>query len=571
VRGSEALRLALEKLGIETVFGLPGTQNIDFYNILRESSIKSVLATNETAAAFMANGYFRSSGRPAVLATIPGPGFLYAIPGLAEAAHDSAAMIHIVVTRDETPDKDFALQKMDLAAIAKPIVKSVHTIDNPSDIESKITDAYTDAVTGEPGPVLVVVDRRALVESTSSPEIAQVPSAAAAPDRKSVSEVAAMIVESERTVILAGQGAAGASNQLVELAEMIEAPVVTTCSGRGIISEDHRLSFNIDYSVAGVKPINDLFENSDLILAIGCKFSHNGTAGFSLNMPESKLVHVDASRQVLESANYPACVSIESDAAQFLRTLMEHSEELRAGTRGFSELPKLKTQLDEGRSKRLRFEPKIVGTDIENMSDLFAIINDRNLADTIVVTDAGFHQSLTRNYVRVRQPRSLIVPSDMQSMGFGLPAAIGAGLANPDRKVLSVTGDGCFHITALELTAAVRENLDLAVILFSDGQLGSIRLQQFSAFGVEQSVRIGHADYAALAGSLGVSYFNLETSAETQIEKFLETSGVRILEVRLNDSTEMNKMQRKAILREKISNSPVVGIVKSIRNKLKKS
>jgi acetolactate synthase-1/2/3 large subunit len=571
-KGSEVLRAVLEKLGVDIVFGLPGTQNIDFYNALRESSIRSVLATNETAASFMANGYFRSSGYPGVLVTIPGPGFFYAMPGLAEAEHDSAAVIHIVITREETPQKAYSLQTTDIEAIAKPIVKSVHTIDSVSDIEGGITDAYVDAVVGEPGPVLVMIDRQALMERSSdtgnSPATAFKP---VVPDRKSVSEVAALIVESKKIVIFAGQGAAGASGQLLKLAELIEAPVVTTCSGRGLIPENHRLSINIDFSIAGVKQVNELFERSDLILAVGCKFSHNGTGGFALNMPESKLVHIDASRRVLESGNYPASIAIESDTTQFLNMLMENSDELRTGTHGFSDLPRLKRRIEEERSKRLRCEPMIVGADIGNMSDLFGILNDHDLTDTIIVTDAGFHQTLTRNYIKVHRPRSLIVPSDMQSMGFGLPAAIGAGMASPGRKVICVTGDGCFRITAMELTVAVREKLDLAVMLFSDGQLGSIRLQQFSAFGVDQSVSIGHADYAALAESLGVAYLRLDAPAETQIKKFFETSGVRLLEVRLEDSGKMKKMQQRALLREKISNSPVASVAKGIRKKLKKN
>ncbi|MFH1891814.1 MAG: thiamine pyrophosphate-binding protein [Candidatus Zixiibacteriota bacterium] len=570
ISGASAFCVIMERLGIDTVFGLPGTQNIDLYEALRNSSIRTVLATSETSAAFMANGYYRSSGRTAAILTIPGPGFAYAVPGLAEAKHDSAAMVHIVVTRDEPLNHKFKLHALDIEAIACPIVKKTFVIDTAASIEPILTQAYTEAVTGEPGPVVVIIDRLSLLDKIdvpgeSSPDTIGNKSATDG----QVDEVADIIAQSDAVAILAGQGAADAATQIVRLAEMLESPVITTCSGRGLIPESHRLSFDIDYSIGGVEHVNKLFGKCDLILAIGCKFSHNGTAGFALDIPQSKLVHVDVSVEVLASKNYPSKMEIHSDAKTFIEMLLARAESFSDRSRGFANFGKMKTNVRIERTNRLKHEPKIDGAETEGLSRFFEVINELASRETIIVTDAGLHQTLTRNYLIVERPRGLVVPSDMQSMGFGLPAAIGAGLANPDKKILAIVGDGCFRISAMELTTAVREGIDLTLVLFSDTVLGSIRFQQLASFGQEHAVRVGPVDYADLSRSLGVAYFCLQGSPEQVIEKCVSTPGVKLLEVKLKDSAALQKMQRKAIIREKISNSPVANVIKGIKNRLK--
>jgi len=572
ISGASAFCTVMEHLGIDTVFGLPGTQNIDLYEALRNSSIRTVLTTSETSAAFMANGYYRSSGRTAAILTIPGPGFTYALPGLAEAKHDSAAMVHIVVTRNEPPDRKFKLQVLDLEAIADPIVKKTFVIETAASIEPILTQAYTEAVTGEPGPVLVVIDRLSLVEKVDEPG----ESFPDAIENKSatdgqVDEVADIISQSAAIAILAGQGAADASSQIVRLAEMLESPVVTTCSGRGLIPESHRLSFDIDYSIGGVERVNRLFGKCDLILAIGCKFSHNGTAGFALDIPQSKLVHVHASEEVLASKNYPARMEVLSDAKAFTEMLLARADNFSDRSRGLADFGKIKTTLRAERTSRLKYEPKIDGAETEEMSIFFEALNELMPKEAIVVTDAGLHQTLTRNYLIVERPRGLVVPSDMQSMGFGLPGAIGACLANPDKKILAVIGDGCFRISAMELTTAVREGIDLTLVLFSDTLLGSIRFQQLASFGQEHAVRVDPVDYATLSRSLGVTYFCLQGSPKHVIEKCINTPGVKLLEVKLKDSAALQKMRSKAIIREKISNSPIANVVKGIRNRFRQN
>lgn len=314
--GADRICHALEDLGIETVFGLPGTQNVSLFEALRTSRLRTVLATHELGAAFMAGGYFRASGRVAALVTIPGPGFTYALTGLAEARHDSAALLHITGAPPEG-GRSFQLQALDQAAMAGPVVKHRVRIDREADTESLLREAVVAATSGEPGPVLVEV-RPEVLSAPSSARSPMVPRPA--PPTADVSAIVSRLRAARRPVLFVGQGAAEGADALRRLVEWLNAPVITTLSGRGLLPEDHSLSVGVDLGGPGIEAVNRLLDSADLILAVGCKCSHNGTGGFRLRLPADRLVHVDASREVL-GANYPASLAIAADVPALLETL----------------------------------------------------------------------------------------------------------------------------------------------------------------------------------------------------------------------------------------------------------
>jgi acetolactate synthase-1/2/3 large subunit len=565
-RTKGALASALGHIGINTVFGIPGTQNLELFEALRRSEIRTILPTTETAAAFMANGYFRASGRPAAIATIPGPGFLYALTGLAEARHDSAALIHLVSAPDGHSDKKFRLQALDLRDIAAPIVKGWLTASDALEVADAIADAYVMSMSGEPGPVVVEIARQACLAEPIATATERPLVFAADPDPSSIAKSVAKITTARRLAILAGQGASGASKTLMELAELLRAPVVTTCSGRGVVPESHRLSIDAGVGAGGVGLVNDLFKECDVVLAIGCKFSHNGTSGFELVIDESKLIHVDASKGTLSSGNYRANLAICSDAQAFLEHLLKHKHDLASSVTGFSdgELAKWKNRVRQSQADCFKFEPVLSGGDIK-VSEVILALNETLSDRACIVTDSGMHQNLTRNYVRVQRPRGLITPSDLQSTGFGLPAAIGAKLACPDDRVVAVIGDGSFASTAMEITTARREGLDLMIVLINDGKLGSIRMQQLTRFGREHAVSTGCCDCRSIVESCGAEYMSLGTDIAESVQRFAAASGVRLLEVRTCDSPKLGGMVNKSILREKVLDSPVAVAAKKTR------
>ena len=548
--GATVLCAVLERLGVRAVFGLPGSETIELFEALRRSRLRTVLTTDERAAAFMANGYFRASGNIAAVTVIGGPGFTNALTGLAEASHDSAGMICLVVGSDRHPQKKFRLQAIDHQNVAAPLVKSVVRIAAAAELPQRINEAYARAATGEPGPVVVEISSSALTESAELPggiPRGMMPNNPE-PSGKQAEEAIEQLARSARVVLYVGQGAAGAAEQVIRLAESLHCPVMSTCSGRGTIPESHPLSFHFDFGSGwGGETINNLLHESDLIIALGCKFTHNGTGGFRLKIPPEKLIHVDASAEVL-GANYPARLTVRCDVRDFLETLERYRERLAVRPGGWApqELETWRQRLQTEKHDLCRREPVISAEQSATCAAFFSALRAALPDDSCVVTDAGLHQTLTRRYFEVRCPRGLIVPTDFQSMGFGIPAAVGAKLAAPERPVVAIVGDGGFAMSGMELSTIVRERIPLVVVVFNDGKLGSIRLMQFEHTGWEHAVTLHNPDYAVFAESLGVSHVLWDPASPGTLADAVRGNETMLIEVPLVDSPEYRRLRTAA-------------------------
>jgi acetolactate synthase-1/2/3 large subunit len=542
--GSDEICEALLRAGIECAFGLPGTQNVALYEALRTSRLRAVVATHELSAAMMANGYYRASGRAAALVTIPGPGFTWALTGIAEASLDSAALLHLVGAPATEPGARHQLQAIDQAAIARPLVRAVHRIERADEIDEVIAAARDDALGGEPGPVLVHVARSVLGERAGIVTLpAARPAPRTAPKAAEVEAVAKALRGARRSVILAGQGSAGAAAALLRLAETLSAAVITTTSGRGAIAEDHPLSLGLELDSGSTDALNALVGAADLVLAIGCKFSHNGSRGFALRIAPEKLIHVDASADV-PGANYPAGIAIHADAGAFLDALVVATGAIAQPGFDAAELARLR---ERAKAPGSAVEPRVHGVASGTAAEFFAILRRVLPRESILVTDSGLHQALARRHFRVLAPRGLITPTNLQSMGFGIGAAIGACIAAPDRPVVAVVGDGGLAMSGLELLTAVRERLRLVVIAFVDGAYGLIRMQQLSTSGHAFATEFEPPDVAALAATIGANYLRLEGDAERVLGEALAFDGVTLLEVDVGDSPAVRWMRAKTL------------------------
>lgn len=547
--GAELICKSLKRAGVDCVFGLPGSQTVPLYEALRTSTLRTIVATNELSAAMMANGYYRSSGRAGVLITIPGPGFTWAMTGLAEAALDSTALLHIVGQPTSAPGRRFQLQALDQASIVRPIVKAVHRVDCAADAASVLAAAHAESLAGEPGPVMLHVARTVLKERAA----VMMPTSAAevmpAPDASVVDAVVRALAAAKRCVIFAGQGCNGSSDLLVRLTETLSAAVVTTTSGRGVVAEDHPLSLGFEFGGNGAETLNALVDASDLVLAIGCKFSHNGSRGFRLQISADKLIHVDASADVL-GANYPAHVAINADARAFLTAALAGLAASPGHMQGFS-VDELAQWRERARAEGLHDvdEPRIHGVRSGKPAEFFAALRRVMPRISCLITDSGLHQELARRHFRVWHPRGLITPTNLQSMGFGIGAAIGACLADPHRPVVALIGDGGLMMSGLELLTAVRERVRLTVIVFVDGAYGMIRSQQLEATGHAFATEFIEPDLGALAAAIGASHVRLTDDADAVLRAALEAPGVTLVEVRLGDSLPMRWTQAKAVVR----------------------
>ncbi|MBN8736662.1 MAG: thiamine pyrophosphate-binding protein [Xanthomonadales bacterium] len=538
--GAKRIVQALRRAGVDCVFGLPGTQNVPLFEALRGSGLRLVVATNELSAAMMANGYFRASGRPGVLLTIPGPGFTWALTGLAEAALDSAAILHLTNAPAQAPGQRFQLQAIGQSAMAAPVTRKIVAIDHADTAANGIAEAWQACLAGEPGPVLVQVARGVWEQSASGDAGSPMQPAGQRVDSGDVDAVAAALAQASHCVLLLGQGCAGAATAATHLAERLSAAVVTTTSGRGVVAEDHPLSLGFALAGNNAETLNRLIEASDLVLAIGCKFSHNGARGFRLKLPPEKLIHVDASPEVL-AANYPARWAIRADAPAFMTALLQRLGPDFAPSAGYT-ADAVTTWRERCRAEKLRdlVEPRIHGVPSGKPEAFFAALGRALPRESHLVTDSGRHQELARRHYPVLGARGLITPTNLQSMGFAIGAAIGAKLADPGRPVVALIGDGGLAMSGLELLAAVRERIDLVVIVFVDGILGAIRDQQIERYGHASGTVLPELDCAALAQAIGVRHVRLQADPETTLRAAIEAPGVTLVEVAVGDTLPMH-------------------------------
>jgi len=568
MNGADLLCESLSARGVECAFGLPGTQTIPLYEAVRRSALRSVVTTNELAGAFMANGYYRASGRLAALLTIPGPGFTYALPGLAEARHDSAAILHVVV-RPPTGERAFQFQALDQRRMVEGIVKGAVGIEQSGQIPDAVAHACDLALGGEPGPVMLECAATALEEPArptpvrgASAELTLGPDAVAA----AVEQLAA----ARRPLLMAGQGCAGASASLRELAELLSAPVVTTLSGRGVLPEDHELALGFEYERGDVADLNELIRECDAVLVLGCKLTAAGSALFELKLPAERLIQVDTSRECL-GATYPARLAIASSVERFLERLLPALRHRGASVESWppEQVARWRHRL-RSLAASATAEPIFHGVEPGTAAGFFAILRQVLPRDAIVVTDSGLHQTLARRHLEILSPRGLLAPSDFQSMGFGLPAAIGAKLAAPERAVVAVIGDGGCAFCGMELLTALRERVPLTLVVLNDGYLNRIRLQQLAQYGRAEGCDVQNPDFDGLATALGASYALIDGQAEVSLRGALASPGPTLVEVRLGDSPSIRAKRALGLARGLARRVLPTGVARSLRRGLRR-
>jgi acetolactate synthase-1/2/3 large subunit len=551
--GYDRLCSALLALGVNTVFGLPGSQNIAFFEALRKSKLHTIVPVHELAAAFMAIGFSRASGKVGVITTIPGPGLTYAITGLAEARLDSVPLLCFVQCAATAPGKRFQLQALNQAALAAPVVKRVFVLDSISGLEAVIEAAHACALDGEPGPVLVEINHAALIA-----ELAPMHSASERIDRIAMPAPPAdlhnalnRLKAARRPLMLVGQGGNAASTTIVELAERLHCPVLTSTSGRGVLAEDHPWSIPSD--LCDAQDINALIAESDLVLVLGIKFSHNGARGFKLKIPQELLIHVDTSDEVID-ANYPAALGICADVPAFVAQLMQHLSDnvpLHSAW-DVEEITVWRKRIRVGYPPAI--EPKVGGVDPSTPARFFEVVREVLPRDGILVTDSGWHQMLARRHFPVLGCRGLMVPTDLQSMGYGLPVAIGARLAAPTRPVVLVTGDGSLLMSGMALLTAVRHQLNLPVIVFNDGHYGLIRIQQLQDYGHETDVACNGLDLQSFAIAVGARYTLADTDIRGALQAALTAPGPTVIEVPIGASSATRRLQARGLARSTARN-----------------
>ncbi len=502
--GAEIVWATLEGEGVREVFGYPGGAILPVYDAMRKFPVRHILVRHEQGAAHMADGYARASGRVGVAIATSGPGATNLVTGIATAMLDSIPMVCITGQVSSKVLGSDAFQEVDITGITLPVTKHNFLVNRAEDVAPTLREAFRIAVSGRPGPVLVDITKDAQ-QSTADFDFE---AAAPRPSRPhpmlsaskaSLEDASKMILASKRPIILAGQGIiqSGAMEQVRTLAERAQIPVGCTLLGLGSFPASHPLSLGM-MGMHGETWVNHAIQEADLLIACGMRFDDRVTGLPSTYAPNAKKIHIEIDPSEINK-NVAVDIALTGD----LRTVLENLLPL---------LPKR-----EG-AAWLRTIQNMKGTaavrDIQNLPDnghLYAahVINDLWRAtngNAIVVTDVGQHQMWEAQYYKHDEPRSLITSGGLGTMGFALPAAIGAKVACPDKEVWVIAGDGGFQMTMAELATIAQEKLNINIAIINNGYLGMVR--QWQEFFYEknyQSTPLLSPDFVKLADAFGIA------------------------------------------------------------------
>jgi acetolactate synthase I/II/III large subunit len=530
--GADLIMSALKAQGVDRIFGIPGVQNLELFDALKDSGIETVLVTHELCAAFMAEATSRITGKAGCALTVPGPGLTNALTGIGEALLDSSPVVVIIPgPRNDTTLK-YQLHQMPQAELARPITKAAIRIEKADDVYPEIRRAFEIATSGEPGPVVVEVPynlftRRAEVRQ---PEPRPAP---APPDPQTIEKILGLLRGTKRVGIYAGFGASNARGELMRLAELLQAPIATTLGGRGVVPEDFAYSVGFGFGASGTAIAEEVFAECDLVLAVACKFGEVATGAYGF--PRLKqLVHIDINEEVV-GRNMPATICLVADAQAALGLLVAALDQ-DPEVRGRASDHRLIIRIEAGRAEfAARVEGEPAWASSVNPAKLMWTLRKLAARDAVVTTDSGGHQFWVAEYFPVYERRSYLTPTDYQSMGYSVPAMIAAKLACPSRQVIGVVGDGSFLMTGAELVTAARLGLDLVVLIFNDGELGIIREAQEKIFRRTSAIKLRNPDFEDLARAYGANYFLIANDGEIEpkLKAALASGSLAVVDARV--------------------------------------
>ena len=511
--GAWLARFALEQIGVQHVFGIPGVHTTELFDELASSSsIVPVLVTHEGGAAFMADAVSRTTDRIGTLLVVPGAGLTHAASGIAEAYLDGVPMLVLSGGIHRASGRGYQLHDIDQQALVAAFTKARWRVESQRDIVTTIYRAYTEAMSGCPGPVYVELPVDVLMMSGEAGGLLEWPGLpapmAAAPEL--VAEACELIASARRPGLFVGWGARGARQQLMALADRLGAPVATTLQGLSSFPSDHPLHAGMSFGLAAAPAARQAFKNCDCLIAIGTRFGEIGTGSYSVEVPES-LIHIDLDAEVF-SRNYPARVAIQADARMAVQALLD-----TLGARGVARSARpMRSRISRDKAAYLHDWRKSGDAQRVNPARLFHSVDAFWAKDAVVVADDGNHTFLTAELLPMPQGRHFISPTDFNCMGYAVPAAIGAKLANPAREVLAVVGDGAFLMTGNELLTAAAQQLGLIVLVFSDGELAQIAQAQTLPYKRKTCTVLSPLDLASAARATGCEFLSMQCDRDIE-------------------------------------------------------
>ena len=541
--GAQIIWECLVHQGVQTVFGYPGGAILPAYDAMLDYPVRHVLVRHEQGATHMADGYARAGGSVGVAIATSGPGATNMVTGIATAMMDSSPVVCIT---GQVPSKLIgydAFQETDISGITVPITKHNYLITRVEDIMPAIKEAFFLAKSGRPGPVLVDITKDAQAASIEwewdpSPVRMRGYRPERPVARTALDRATALIRESRRPVILAGQGViqSGAMRELIEFAERIDSPIAMTLLGLGGVPASHRLNLGM-MGMHGEAWVNHAIQEADLLMAFGMRFDDRVTGNTRTYAPNAKKIHVDIDASEINK-NITVDAPIEADLRETLKDLLEvigpadHAEWLGyidsmkgdAAVRDIQKLP------DSGHLYAAHV-----------INDIWRITEGK----AVVVTDVGQHQMWEAQYYHHETPRSLITSGGLGTMGFAVPAAIGAKMARPDAEVWAIVGDGGFQMTQAELTTAAQEGIKINIAIINNGYLGMVR--QWQEFFYERryaATPLRSPDFVKIAEAHGLEGFRVEKRGQVLevVQRARRAEGTVLIDFRVEQEDSVYPM-----------------------------
>ncbi len=510
ITAAEALIRCLEKENVEIIFGYPGGANLPVYDALyRSTRINHVLVRHEQGAVHAADGYARVTGKVGVCLATSGPGATNLVTGIANAYMDSIPLVALTGQVSTSQVGTDAFQEVDITGITLPITKHNYLVKDPRKLPGIVKSAFHIAATGRPGPVLIDLPRdvaQAMIEFKYPASVrlpGYKPTYRGHPTR--IHEIAGLIKQSHRPVIYAGGGilSANAAAELLQLAELISAPVTNTFMGLASFPGDHPLFLGM-LGMHGTRYANLAVTECDMLIALGARFDDRVTMHLQSFAPEATVIHIDIDPAEI-GKNVITHVPLVGDVKLILRALLQGLEKIDRSP-WLDRIQELKAQYPLTYCRDGRLKPQFVIDQLSRHTE----------GKAIIATDVGQHQMWVAQYYHFRQPRTLISSGGLGAMGFGLPAAIGASLGSPGELVVLVTGDGSLQMTMQELGTMREQGLPLKILMLNNFCLGMVRqLQEFYCEGRYMGVNFTfHPDFELLAKAYGMTGYTFRTEED---------------------------------------------------------